>query len=118
MDAVLLYLPARKQLFACSQTVIWLQANVTTEHRLSLKVCYMVPRRVLYGPSSNALFQQLSRIGGHGTVLRADEGRDLDGGAVGFGDRLAVEDAAHERAGERVAGADCVGHLYLRRRLE
>ena len=68
--------------------------------------------------TSLSYFQQFIGIGRHSTVLCADEGTDLNGGAMGLGHGLAVEDAAHERAGEGVAGADGIGYLDLRRFLE
>ena len=57
--------------------------------------------------------EQVAGQGGHGAVLRADVGADLDGQLVGLRDGLAVEDGGAEGARERVTGADGVGHLDL-----
>ena len=64
------------------------------------------------------LFQQFIWVGGHGTVLGADVGGDLNGDAMSLWNGLTVEDAAHERACEGVASAYRVGHFHLRRFLE
>lgn len=55
---------------------------------------------------------------GHGSILGADESTDLNSGLVSLGNGLAVEDAAHERTCEGIAGTDGIGYLYLRGLLE
>ena len=62
--------------------------------------------------------EQFGCQGGHGAVLGADVGADLDGQLVSLGDGLAVEDGGAEGACERVTGADGVGHFNLRCLLE
>jgi hypothetical protein len=51
MDAVFGRLPAVKQLFAWTQTNVWLQANVATEAPLTLKEYGIVPQCLSYCPS-------------------------------------------------------------------
>ena len=54
-NAIFARLPAVKQLFASRQTIVWLRANIATEHRLSLKEYWMVPRSMLLCPPFNIL---------------------------------------------------------------
>ena len=65
-----------------------------------------------------SLFQQLFRVSGHGTILRADIGTDLDGTLVSLFHRSAVEDSGTERTRKRVAGTDGISHRHLRCFLE
>ena len=66
----------------------------------------------------SSLFQQSFWQCRHGTILSADEGRDFDGLLVSLGYLLAVENGSTEGTCEGVAGADGIGHLYLRSLLE
>ena len=58
-----------------------------------------------------ALLAEFLGEDGHSTVLRADEGADLDGALVSLTDAATLEDAGYEATGEGVAGADGVGNL-------
>ena len=75
-------------------------------------------RSLLNVMKRGALFQQFFWIGGHGSILGANVCGDLNGGAMGLGHGLTVEDAAHEGTSEGVACTYGVGHFHLRRFLE
>lgn len=52
---------------------------------------------VLFFNCLSLLYEEILGQRGHGSVLRADEGRNLDGQRVGLVDGLALQDGCAER---------------------